>query len=375
MTMEKIPSRLARVEIQRDEFRLLWRDDSRPPLTASWLWLRDHDPSGFHPQTRQRLTDTFSLPSSAPPTAEIRDGGGTLQIGWEDGRISKFSADFFAAMDSKSNAESSSNLLWDAAAISAESPTMDYADITADESGTRLWLEKVARYGFCLVQNAPPNSAATEKLARAVGYIRETIFGGLWQFTANLAHADTAYTKEELGLHTDGTYSLDPPGCQILHCLEFDGTGGDSVFADGFCIGEMLRSESPALFDLLCDAEIPAQYIDEERGIFLRARHPVFRLDSGGEIQQICFNNHDRAPFLLDAKKMPLFYQALAEFHRLANSAEMQWRKRLAPGEAILFDNWRVLHGRSAYEGRRTIAGAYINREDFQSRLRVLRAA
>jgi trimethyllysine dioxygenase len=43
----------------------------------------------------------------------------------------------------------------------------------------------------------------------------------------------------------------------------------------------------------------------------------------------------------------------------------------LAPGEAMLFDNWRVLHGRKAYAGKRTLCGAYLNHEDFESRLRM----
>jgi trimethyllysine dioxygenase len=43
----------------------------------------------------------------------------------------------------------------------------------------------------------------------------------------------------------------------------------------------------------------------------------------------------------------------------------------LAPGEALLFDNWRVLHGRAAYTGHRRLCGGYVNREDVESRLRL----
>ena len=50
----------------------------------------------------------------------------------------------------------------------------------------------------------------------------------------------------------------------------------------------------------------------------------------------------------------------------------MQWRHILRPGDALLFDNWRVLHGRHAYTGKRTLCGAYLNHEDFESRLRLL---
>jgi trimethyllysine dioxygenase len=36
----------------------------------------------------------------------------------------------------------------------------------------------------------------------------------------------------------------------------------------------------------------------------------------------------------------------------------------------LVFDNWRVLHGRGAFSGMRKMAGSYINREDFESRIR-----
>ena len=52
----------------------------------------------------------------------------------------------------------------------------------------------------------------------------------------------------------------------------------------------------------------------------------------------------------------------------------LQWRRVNPPGEAILFDNWRVLHGRLAYTGHRHLCGCYVNREDFLSRRRTLAA-
>jgi trimethyllysine dioxygenase len=68
---------------------------------------------------------------------------------------------------------------------------------------------------------------------------------------------------------------------------------------------------------------------------------------------------------------MTQLYTALRAFDDLANSASMRWSHVLRPGEALLFDNWRTLHGRGAYTGTRTMCGAYLNHEDFESRLRL----
>jgi len=40
----------------------------------------------------------------------------------------------------------------------------------------------------------------------------------------------------------------------------------------------------------------------------------------------------------------------------------------------VFFDNWRLLHARDAYVGYRRLAGSYHNKEDVESRLRVLRS-
>lgn len=38
-----------------------------------------------------------------------------------------------------------------------------------------------------------------------------------------------------------------------------------------------------------------------------------------------------------------------------------------------VFDNHRVLHGRSAFTGNRRLCGAYVQHDDYRSRLAVLR--
>ena len=44
----------------------------------------------------------------------------------------------------------------------------------------------------------------------------------------------------------------------------------------------------------------------------------------------------------------------------------------LKPGRPVIFDNWRVLHGRKAFEGRRRVCGGYIAMDDFRARGRGL---
>jgi trimethyllysine dioxygenase len=41
----------------------------------------------------------------------------------------------------------------------------------------------------------------------------------------------------------------------------------------------------------------------------------------------------------------------------------------MKPGTAVIVDNWRVLHGRSSFTGKRRLCGAYLNWDDYRSRI------
>ena len=114
---------------------------------------------------------------------------------------------------------------------------------------------------------------------------------------------------------------------------------------------------------------MPAHYIED--GVSLRAERPTIRLDDDGELVQVTFNNYDRSPFVLEPVKMRAWYEAYAAFHALISDRTAWWTHRLEPGDALIFDNWRCLHGRMAYSGVRVFNGAYLNHEDLESALRL----
>ena len=44
----------------------------------------------------------------------------------------------------------------------------------------------------------------------------------------------------------------------------------------------------------------------------------------------------------------------------------------LQPGSVLLLNNWRVMHGRTGFEGARSMTGCYVSRTDFMSAARLL---
>lgn len=342
------------------------------------FWLRDHCHSkeSLHPETLQRQVDTFAIPNDiAPEKLEVIDGGVALAIIWKhDGSRSVLPAEFLWEMGQNNGRLSApTRRLWDRDSLQGNFPSMSHEEVMSGDQGLLRWLSLTEEYGFALATGMPTTLEATKELATRIGYVRETIFGGMWDFTANLAFKDTAYTSAAIGPHTDGTYSFDSPGFQMFHCLKFDGSGGESTLVDGFKVADLIRRTDVAAFEALSTVKVPAQYLGD--GVHLRAEHPIIGLDDSGDFVQIAYNNYDRAPFSLPRQRMTAFYRALKLFNQLINDPAHEITMRLAPGTALLFDNWRTLHGRRAYQGYRRLCGAYLNKEDFESKLRVLRTA
>lgn len=369
--------RLASASIVDGGVAVTWHGSSlRSQYTAFWLRDHCHAPESLHPQTLQRQVDTFSIPADiAASTVELADDGRQLRVTWlHDGSTSVLPAAFLHGVAlTEGRDRAPGRQLWDRASMGEHFPSVPYADVMNTEQGLARWLELTEEYGFALATDAPATPEATRAIIERVGYLRMTIFGGFWDFSANLEFKDTAYTPLAIGPHTDGTYSIDSPGYQVFHCLQHDGTGGENTLVDGFRVAESIRASDPAAFEVLTSVRVPCHYLGD--GVHLRAEHPIIGLDEHGDLRQVAYNNYDRAPFRLPAQRMAEFYRALALWDRLVNDPRFEIAIKLWPGTVLLFDNWRTLHGRRAYTGFRRLCGAYLNKEDFDSRLRVLRAA
>ena len=364
---------ISSMHLDRKSLVVPW--DDHTVTRYPWIWLRDHahDDETLHPVTQQRQLFTAGLPLDLVAVDAVLEED-SIDLEWsDDSPNSVLPVSFLAKYRMPTIPRPTAHddiTLWDGATIRPRVPMVAYAAVMNTEDGVREWLAKTAEFGFCLAVGTPANAAATEALLRRIGYVRETIFGGMWEFTADLTRADTAYTNLELRPHTDGTYSHDAPGVQLLHCLQFEGTGGESTMVDAFAIAQHMATKMPEHFTTLSTVAVPGQYIGD--GAHLMAARPVFRHDHAGHLVQVSFNNYDRAPFLLPEHEMIAFYEALRAFDTMANDITMQWRHVLAPGEALLFDNWRVMHGRGSFTGLRRMCGGYVNREDLESRLRQL---
>ena len=338
----------------------------------TWFWLRDHseDAASLNLSTLQRQVDTFSLPERPDAGTASIDASGDVVVQWSDGSPNGHFSSERLATAAGLIASTDTRYLWSSGNLSASNP-IPYAAFMGKDAALRDALHRIRDLGFALVDRVPTTPEGAAAFAGRIGPIRNSIFGSMWPLSASIkAHDDTAYTNSYLEPHTDSTYCHDAPGLQLFVCLERDGMGGDSVLVDGFAIAAALRVEDPKAFETLTTVSVPGHYLEE--GVHLTASRPAILLDGAGEVTQVSFNNYDRAPFRLPEPQMTEFYRAYRELHRRIIDRSGWFTVRLEPGDALVFDNCRLLHGRLEYSGIRVFEGCYHNREDFESKLRVL---
>ena len=357
---------ITKIEILSDNINVYFKGEHCEVFPN--IWLRDHakDDQNWDKRSNQRKTYTAALDINLKiKRAEIIENGKYLSVLWPDlEKPVNYSFDFLIKnkIDNKKEVESFYKI-WKSNEI-GEEIFVDYNSILSND-GFKNFLKNLFTYGFLVIKNCETNLNTVEKIANKIGYVRNSIFGGLWNFESDENKADSAYTQEELRPHTDATYSNDAPGLQLLLCCDYDAKGGESIMVDGLKIAEIIKKENQSMYDLLSKINVKGNYIGD--GVFLEAERPIFKLNQKNEIIQVSFNNYDRAPFRFENDLTMKFYEAIKKFDLIANDKEYQWRHVLKPGQLLIFNNWRILHGRGSFKGVRKMSGCYINKEDFDS--------
>jgi Taurine catabolism dioxygenase TauD, TfdA family. len=225
------------------------------------IWLRDNakDEENWDYRSNQRKTYTASLSSKLfIKEASIIDNGKYIKILWSDSKkVIRYSTEFLSNNSLKKNIFNHKNILWKKKDISNQ-VFLNYNDILS-KKGFKFFLKNLYDIGFCVIKNCKTQIETVESIANKIGYVRNSIFGSLWNFESNEDMADSAYTQDELRPHTDSTYSNDAPGLQLLLCCDYNATGGDSIMVDGFKIAEVIKNDDKEIFDILSNIEVPGK--------------------------------------------------------------------------------------------------------------------
>ena len=230
------------------------------------------------------------------------------------------------------------------------------------------------QYGFVIFKKVPIKNNFIVNFANSIGSIRRTNFGEFFNVKSIPNPNDLAYTSLPLAPHTDNPYRNPVPCIQILHCIENEVSGGLSTLVDGFTVTEKLKKNFPDYYKILTEIKVRFQFIDQN--VFLEDWAEMIQLNELGDFKQVRFSPRlDFVP-LMDKEKLELYYAARKKISELYNSDNFRIEFKLKPGDLLMMDNYRLLHGRTTYdvnEGNRFLQGCYIDYDSTEGKLKHLK--
>ncbi|XP_011203214.2 gamma-butyrobetaine dioxygenase [Bactrocera dorsalis] len=361
------------------------------PLQFPSVWLRDNCQCSecFHDNTKSRQANWKRINVES----RIRSINGShennaLTIDWQDDHKSTFTLAWlqdrdFAPANRKRYIEEvykPTYQLWAKSEFQNVLRTFEFKDVMTQDKVLLEWLESLAIQGFSIIKNSPHNVTVVRQLADRIGYIKRTTYGEEFEVKSKDNARNYAYMMTPLPLHTDMPYYEYKAGINILHCLvQSQSQGGSNLMADGFYIAEKLRKEFPKLFEILVKTPVDWYDIGKDGDMSFHNiwRAPTICLDVDGRYHRINENSTKRdSHFTVPLKQVAPWYEAYDKFVELAYAEAVDFKT--APGDVFVFNNLRMLHGRTAYEdspaNKRHLIGAYVDWDIIYSKIRIIRS-
>ena len=356
------------LEVSDDRRRVVvtWADGRVTAAPAPWL--ADNAEDACDPGSGHRLRGALEL-AGAQSVLDARVDGDVLVVRLGPGdQMHRTPLLALAQADRARLGAGPEPQLWTSAEALASEPRVDCTTYLHDDRALGEVLGQVMRRGIAFLSGAGTEPGAVEGITARFGYIRETNYGRLFDVREEVAPTHLAYTAVGLDLHTDNPYRDPVPTLQVLHVIEAAAEGGESLFADGFAHAAALRAETPAAFDVLAGTPVGFAYAGAS-GERYTARSPVIETSVASEVVGVRVNHRSlRAPPLDAAER---WYDAYLDFYRRLHAPAARLERKLGPGEVVIFDNRRLLHGRAPYggAGRRWLQGCYADVDGLRATL------
>jgi alpha-ketoglutarate-dependent taurine dioxygenase/DUF971 family protein len=366
---------LESVAMRNGVIDLQWSDNSHSRFHP--IWLRDNcrcaecgEPAIGYRSLQLTSLELNLLPRNLTHTPD------QLRIIWEDGHQSRYAAswlDEYAYDNGTRAGRAFKPEVWNDA-LRARPPGYDFSEVGDDDAKLLRVLQQLRDHGICFLHGAPAEAGVVEALSLRFGFPQESNFGRVQDLVFNPQRRSIANDIKALKPHTDEPYRASPPGILLFHCIANDQTGaGSSTFVDGFEIAERLRTYDAEGFYALCDNthSFRRHFADD---VDLIAEFPVISLDEFGNLCGVRINDRVAAAPLIDPDQVEAYYRGLHYLLQQSEDPQLILHLTLKPGDIAIFDNHRVLHGRTnlTVDGERWLQWVQIERGDFHSSLRIL---
>ncbi|WP_170334429.1 TauD/TfdA family dioxygenase [Ruegeria arenilitoris] len=307
--------------------------------------------------------------------------GDTILVIWPDGHRSEYAARWLrnhCYSDSERSRRRVRPVLWDRS-INADIPVGSLVEAEGDPAARLKILETVRDYGFCKIVEAPTDKAESQRMIQLVGAQRQTHYG-TYTLKKKKTVTNVGDTTGPLDPHVDEPYRYAAIGITVFQVLRPSSNGGASTLVDGFEAVRRLKEKWPEDFDLLCNMRVTCQRFDPGDNShgnmrWYKSRLPIIQRDDQGEVCGVRMNERQISPLDVPADQVVPAYRALKRLFDLLYSNDLRLTLDLKAGEGLLFDNQRLLHGRTGFTPEtppRAVLTSSVDLDDFHSSLRLL---
>ena len=361
------------MKIELKDKKVFFEDQgSKKEIHPFWLRERVNGDSFVDKGTQQRLFDPTKLKENIK-IDNLNLSEDFLEITFNDGAYTKLAIQNILKEFSNINeVKYIDKVQWDSSL--KDFNIFEFKNNFFEEIEMYKALISFYQYGFVIFKKVPTKNNFIVNFANSIGSIRRTNFGEFFDVKSKPNPNDLAYTSLSLAPHTDNPYRNPVPCIQMLHCIENEVNGGLSTLVDGFTVTQKLKKDFKKFYRVLSEIKVRFQFIDQN--VVLEDWAEMIKLDENGEFKQVRFSPRlDFVP-LIDKEKLELYYSARKKISELYNSNQYRIEFKLSPGDLLMMDNYRLLHGRTSYdanEGKRFLQGCYIDYDSTEGKLKHLK--
>lgn len=381
-------SRGAGARLSEDRMTL---DSHKLKKVLPFYYLRDmcKCPQCVDPHSKQRSFRTSDISKDISPR-HVKWDGEQLEVKWYND-IPGYGEEHTSQWDSKylhtpiiDTHDTTSRRMrphrWSGPMMNKMQHWVSYEDYMNNDGKFTAAMRNLSRLGLIFIKDVPESREMVEKIATRMGPLRNSFYGSTWDVKTVPQAKNVAYTNQFLGFHMDLMYMNEPPGYQLLHCLENSCEGGESLFADTFRVANIMKQHWPQEWEILTKRRLGYEYVHEDS--IYHNKWPLFELDNRtGDLRHVNYSPpfQSALPEWTDKegkniRRYALFQRALSRFADFLQQKNSIFELKLNPGECVIFANRRVVHARNQFNttnGSRWLAGAYVDEDALLSRFAV----
>ena len=363
---------IASLENETSRLVVHWRDGHESQFPGIWLLEACNCEQCGSSETAVRHGNLLTRPAR-PKMKSCEFDENQLLVYWDESHCSKFDLVWLRSkcLSESTRAQRKFNpVLWGSEMADSQ-PYFSYPGICQSPELHQQFLESVLDPGFAILREVPPEREHTEEITALVGKLRMTNYE-IYELESKPNPEISGDTAVPLKPHTDEPYRIDPPGITFFHVIKQAASGGASTLVDSFRLAARLREKNPEAFRLL--TSIPARFHRSlAEGRWFEYQRPIIRCDGDGDVNGVFLLDRGMAPVDCALEQVEPFYDALRDFLQLIDEGDGSIEFRLEAGEMLVFNNQRLMHGRTAFDpsSGRHVRTCHVDLDEFYSRLRI----